>query len=1001
MDFKKIKKSACKVKNDILIIFTGKRIILNIVLIVLFFYFQKGIENFIESYLAYDGTFSNELITFLFVVSSVIIAIGLFCKVIIDKYIPTINQINSACLLLSCLLYFKSYDIEKRWIFSFYKFYEFRILYVNFIIWLLILYLIFNFIRYIRILFLLLKENDIPTNQLLNDDPINFDKEEILNYRSIIDKTTSLLLNENHKKSLTIGLVGPWGNGKSSVLNLIKKKIKESEKKDIITINFQPYLNHKEDDIINEFFISLSNELSKYNGKLSDILVEYSQKVNNLYENKNIFSLIEEHVTNFKDATASELYETINSMLAETNKKIIVFVDDLDRLNEKEILQILKLIRNTADFRNTIFLVAMDKQYVLSRLKDSSKILDTSFVDKFFQLEIYLPEIDKNDLRKYFIEELNKPFENMPIDFKDRVDKALNDNTLLFDDYIKNFRDIKRTVNQIRFDLSLFKEDYNYLNLKDFINFTFFKLKFPKVMEDLKDGQSDFLELDASTGLYNLIKNKPLESTSLPIFFRSQETYDIIRLKDYKVFELLSKDNSKEDLSINYKDKKLLVKALAFLFGSENTITGMDSIKHQSNFRMLMQQRIFENHLTHSQFNALLTLEKDNLKNYLNVLKDEKKISQLVNRLEYYRITNANQIKTIIATLLLLYENNEVFDVNSFILLRLLHLFVTDLSEERDNNKIVLNDENISWIKENIFENDELSLKTRLELLANLWESKHTNNLWSLDDEYTEDLTVKLFKEYLNQFSNDLWGANDYNIYRIYHDIKSISFKKINDVLKDFWKKNKIELLCAQVTEVEPNYNFSCKISDVVIEFFGSKEEFIRFVENHKDNDKPGVKEFLELFYLLQITVFTKNVLFNFEKSDLMLAKIEEIKSNPQRKINKSNLDIRQVFFESDDKNLIEGIYNNQQFFKTSLNIDKYNYKDKFYLVVNFHKDGGTKDFVDFLNSIYKENKIVKLSDFKIISPENIYAEEIFIQIRDEYYFKSISIQPKFNLKMK
>src|SRR5690606_2790416 len=119
-----------------------------------------------------------------------------------------------------------------------------------------------------------------PANIIFSDDPIESVDQDRLEYGPIVTRLTEILINEKHKKSISIGLVGPWGNGKSSILKLVQEKLKESDEtwEDIITIQFMPYLNHKEDDIINEFFISLSSALSEYSGKLSNQMLAYTQK---------------------------------------------------------------------------------------------------------------------------------------------------------------------------------------------------------------------------------------------------------------------------------------------------------------------------------------------------------------------------------------------------------------------------------------------------------------------------------------------------------------------------------------------------------------------------------------------------------------------------------------------------------------------------------------------------------------------------------------------------
>jgi len=941
----------------------------------LFFYYQDSIQIIIEKYIVIKHGFSNKTIDIFIIISIISLYAYLIFKLLKDNYTFSFTQKIFTFYVFFILLFYRFSD--NKWVFISFKTFKRDIQYIDLIIFLLIFYVLLFIVRE-TIKSRKKTEND--NNIYYGDNPIKSIDDDKLKYSTVSENLISILRNENHEQSFTIGLIGPWGNGKSSVFNIVKDVIKND---DIILIDFLPFLNHNENDIINEFFSNLSAKLSKYSGELSNEILEYSKKLTTLIKDKNISTFFDNNKFLKNNKTAYELNKKINNNLLKIQKKIIVFIDDLDRLNEKEILQILKLIRNTANFRRTIFVIAMDKDYVLDRLEHNNDILSTRFIDKFFQLEIYLPEIDKNDLKNLFQTMLLNT-KCIGLTYKNEVINAIQHQDNLFNNYIKNVRDIKRVVNQFIYE---FPNIEGEIDIKDLLNFIYFKLKFPKVIKLLNENRNTILRSE-NEKFYLLKKG---ESSNIFNVNNSSRflTIPSKKIKEYEVFENLKIDRKNLFDDIKEKDKELFALTLAYLFGDQNKNESYKSIKFENNFRKLMQQRVSKNDLIESDFQNLFTCNIESLKEELLIIFKENKEQQLFNRFEYFSSKEEFKIKRVIEiNCIILDEFDNQHEDN-------VYSNLGDFTKRIFKNK--KNEDFTNWLKINIFNNIKLKPKTRLLIINKLKKDEIHNELWYLKKDFVKRKALLLFRDYMCSFNNNLWDINDYSFYFIYKDsIKYFSGNNsiINNIVKSFWSLNNVELFCVQVTDLNQNTLHKYTLSDILIRIFGSKSNFYNFIKNHKSSKSKFVQEYLEFLYLFEITNYSTIINYKFKFFDLMKIRMESLKKYYGIKEKKIP---SQLFFESNYKELylyIHGLkYNlndiNNALFKINT-FNNNNEKFHFLIITDLEKSyQGLREFTKLINKWVID--IGKIESKLDISKINI--KENFIINGSGYYVKLISKQ--------
>ncbi|MFA6824139.1 MAG: P-loop NTPase fold protein, partial [Bacteroidales bacterium] len=321
--------------------------------------------------------------------------------------------------------------------------------------------------------------------KLHSDIPISKYDDDIFDRKPIADKLATFIQYRSENKendSFCIGVYGKWGEGKTSLVNMTIDKLKENKSDNIVISQYNPWLLKDQESILYDFFNTISDDdLGK---KTIKFLKEYGAIVSlglegvlgltgiPLAGKATSFSLnkIVKALPN-SNQSVSELKKKVNKSLRESGKHLVVFVDDLDRLDREEIHAVLKLIRQNTDFENTTYILMMDYEVVSSSLQtkysDANKNSGQEFLAKIVQFPLYLPQIQEYHLERFLFSKLDtllSSLDNNDKIYNDAIEKAKSD--------IRNFvlplfstpREIIQYINILSFVVpTMYKE----LNLSD------------------------------------------------------------------------------------------------------------------------------------------------------------------------------------------------------------------------------------------------------------------------------------------------------------------------------------------------------------------------------------------------------------------------------------------------------------------------------------------------------------------------------------------------------
>lgn len=226
--------------------------------------------------------------------------------------------------------------------------------------------------------------------------PIDFVDNEIIpenlkQYASIIVK--KLLATKIDKQSFAVGITGEWGVGKSKFLDLLKERIKDNAE----VVEFNPWMCRTPEQVTQDFFSSLRHQLSQKYSTLSKSIKEYAKLVGSLPITPHSIFSFDMALPLGKDSLF-EKKQDLSEKFSNLPRPVVVFIDDMDRLEKEEVFEVLRLIRNTADLSNTIYLVAYDREYVSSVLETKNIKNASNYLEKIFPVEVHLPKVDAKQI---------------------------------------------------------------------------------------------------------------------------------------------------------------------------------------------------------------------------------------------------------------------------------------------------------------------------------------------------------------------------------------------------------------------------------------------------------------------------------------------------------------------------------------------------------------------------------------------------------------------------
>jgi predicted KAP-like P-loop ATPase len=405
--------------------------------------------------------------------------------------------------------------------------------------------------------------------KFISDEPITKKKQDILSRSGFASKFGDALINWTDTESLVVGLYGEWGSGKSSIINLaleeIKKKFSKSDNQPII-VNFNPWNFTEQNQLITIFLQELSKafnykdpaETARQIGKQ---LLAYSKLfipfVHLIPGGSPIAQVLQTTFNDLGDASKEwgelksksleEFRKKLDEKIKKLNKKIIIVIDDIDRLNRTEIRQIFQLVKLNANFPNTIYLLSFDDKKVSVAL-DDKHFLGKEYLDKIVQIPISVPSVETEKLEELFNEEINYVIKPFPQEAWDMV-RWGNLYYGRLQNLFTSIRQVKRFINGLKFNIDILPSEINPI---DFIGIEAVRVFSPVVYKEISTNKELFIGLRDRFGNRTDEKKKALDD----IFAKSDDSVrEVIKEIVIELFPSIGNVYGKSSYSYEFQEE--------------------------------------------------------------------------------------------------------------------------------------------------------------------------------------------------------------------------------------------------------------------------------------------------------------------------------------------------------------------------------------------------------------------------------------------------------------
>ncbi len=350
------------------------------------------------------------------------------------------------------------------------------------------------------------EESESVVQAYSSDEPIRSKEQDKYSRWPFAKRIADTLAARTDPSSIVIGLYGPWGDGKTSTLHMMGAALSAHE--DVVLVQFNPWLFQSEEQLLRGFFATLADAIDRSLPTTAEKIGGVLKRYGSLLSVASIpiapgFELKPGEAAKglgeaLSEVTIDALRERVERFLTEAGKRVVILVDDIDRLDRAETHAILKLVKLSAGFKHTSYVLSFDDQMVAAaigeRYAEGGIDAGRAFLEKIIQVPLHLPPPNEVALRIAALEGIEAAIKTAEVVLTQQQADAFTRHFIDgLEPQLRTPRHAKLYANAAMFALPLLKGEANPVEL---LLIEGIRIFYPKLYKAIRDNPALFLTRD-------------------------------------------------------------------------------------------------------------------------------------------------------------------------------------------------------------------------------------------------------------------------------------------------------------------------------------------------------------------------------------------------------------------------------------------------------------------------------------------------------------------------